>query len=83
MCAGSRRMILKPNVCTGMLAGMLLGGLCVLAVAKPEEKTLAQESLAQESSSQSSGGMGQSASDQDIDLMRQDLRNFRKVPNHA
>jgi len=64
---------LKPNVWTGMLAGMLLGGLCVLAVAKPEEKTLAQES-----SSQSSVVMGQSASDQDIELMRQDLRNKKR-----
>jgi hypothetical protein len=58
-----------------MLAGMLLGGLCVLALAKPYEKTLAQESS---SSSQSSVIMGQSASDQDIDLMRQDLRNKKR-----
>jgi hypothetical protein len=67
-------MTLKANVWTGMLAGMLLGGLCVLVVAKPYEKTLAQES----SSSQSSLIMGQSASDQDIDLMRQDLRNKKR-----
>jgi hypothetical protein len=58
-----------------MLAGMLLGGLCVLAVAKPHEKRLAQESS---SASQSSVIMGQSASDQDIDLMRQDLRNKKR-----
>jgi hypothetical protein len=66
---------LKPNLWTGMLAGMLLGGLCVLALAKPYEKTLAQESS---SASQSSVIMGQSASDQDIDLMRQDLRNKKR-----
>jgi hypothetical protein len=71
-------MILKTNVWTGMFAGMLLGGLCVLAVAKLDEKTLAQESLAKESSSQSSVVMGQSASDQDIELMRQDLRNKKR-----
>jgi len=58
-----------------MLAGMLLGGLCVLAVAKPYQKTLAQESSA---NSQSSLVMGQIASDQDIDLMRQDLRNKKR-----
>ena len=58
-----------------MLAGMLLGGLCVLAVSKPFAKTLAQESS---SASQSSVIMGQSASDQDIDLMRQDLRNKKR-----
>jgi hypothetical protein len=58
-----------------MLAGMLLGGLCVLAVAKPYKKTLAQESS---SALQSSVIMGQTTSDQDIDLMRQDLRNKKR-----
>lgn len=66
---------MKPNVCTGMVAGMLLGGLCVLAFAKPYEKTRAQESS---SNLQSSVIMSQAASDQDIDLMRQDLRNKKR-----
>jgi hypothetical protein len=44
-------------------------------LAKPYEKTLAQESS---SASQSSVIMAQSASDQDIDLMRQDLRNKKR-----
>jgi hypothetical protein len=65
-------MIVKTNLWTGMLAGMLLGGLCV-AVAKPYRKTVAQES-----SSQSTLIMGQTTSDQDIDLMRQDLRNKKR-----
>jgi len=68
-------MIMKANLWTGMLAGMLLGGLFVLLVARPYEKALAQESS---SSLQSSLTMGQSASDQDIDLMRQDLRNKKR-----
>jgi hypothetical protein len=63
----------KPNLWIGMLAGMLLGGLCVLALAKPYQKTRAQES-----SSQSSLVMSQTTSDQDIDLMRQDLRNKKR-----
>src|SRR5260370_14530285 len=54
---------------------MVVGGVCVLALAKPYEKTVAQASS---SSSQSSVIMGQSASDQDIDLMRQDLRNKKR-----
>ncbi len=58
-----------------MLAGMVPGGLCVLAVSRPFAKTLAQESS---SAAQSSVIMGQSASDQDIDLMRQDLRNKKR-----
>jgi hypothetical protein len=66
---------MKPNVWTGMLAGMLLGGLCVLAVARPFQITRAQESS---SSSQSSLIMGQTTSDQDIELMRQDLRNRKR-----
>jgi hypothetical protein len=66
-------MVVKANLWTGMLAGMLLGGLCVLVVARPYEKALAQES-----SSQSSITMGQGASNQDIDLMRQDLRNKKR-----
>ena len=57
---------MKANLWTGMLAGMLLGGLFVLVVARPYEKALAQESS---SSLQSSLTMGQGASDQDIDLM--------------
>src|SRR5258705_1351165 len=68
-------MIVKANLWTGMLAGMLLGGLFVLVVARPYEKALAQESS---SSLQSSLTMGQGASDQDIDLMRQDLRNKKR-----
>jgi hypothetical protein len=67
-------MIVKTNLWTGMLAGMLLGGLFVV-VAKPYGKTVAQESS---SASQSSLIMGQTTSDQDIDLMRQDLRNKKR-----
>lgn len=66
---------MKANLWTGMLAGMLFGGLCVRMVARPDEKALAQE---RSSSSQSSVVMGQSTSDQDIDLMRQDLRNKKR-----
>jgi hypothetical protein len=66
---------MKPNVWTGMLAGMLLGGLCVLALAKPFEKTRAQESS---SNLKSSIIMSQTASDQDIELMRQDVRNKKR-----
>lgn len=66
---------MKPNVWTGMLAGMLLGGLCVLALARPYEKTRAE---GQESSSQSTLVMGQRTSDEDIELMRQDLRNKKR-----
>jgi hypothetical protein len=65
----------KPNVWIGMLAGMLLGGLCVLALARPYEKTRAQESS---SNLQSSAIMSQTTSDQDIELMRQDLRNKKR-----
>jgi len=65
----------KANLWTGMLAGMLLGGLCVLVMAKPYGKTVAQESS---SGSQSSLIMSQTTSDQDIDLMRQDLRNKKR-----
>jgi hypothetical protein len=68
-------MVVKANLWTGMLAGMLLGGLCVLVVARPYENALAQESS---SSLQSSLTMGQGASGQDIDLMRQDLRNKKR-----
>jgi hypothetical protein len=68
-------MIVKANVWTGMSAGMLLGSLCVLALARPYEKTLAQESS---SNLQSSVIMSQTTSDQDIDLMRQDLRNKKR-----
>jgi hypothetical protein len=64
---------MKPNVWTGMLAGMFLGALCVLAVARPFQTTRAQES-----SSQTSLIMGQTTSDQDIELMRQDLRNKKR-----
>jgi hypothetical protein len=67
-------MTVKANLWTGLLAGMLLGGLCVL-VARPFERALAQDSS---SSLQSSLAMGQGASDQDIDLMRQDLRNKKR-----
>ena len=66
---------MKPNLWTATLAGMLLGGLCVLALVKPYEKTLAQESS---SHLQSSVIMSQTASDQDIELMRQDLRNKKR-----
>jgi len=65
----------KPNVWIGMLAGMLLGGLCVLALARPYEKTRAQESS---SNLQSSVIMSQTTSDQDIELMHQDLRNKKR-----
>jgi hypothetical protein len=68
-------MIVKPNLWTATLAGMLLGALFVLALAKPYEKTRAQESS---SALQSSVIMSQTASDQDIDLMRQDLRNKKR-----
>src|SRR5271155_126079 len=68
-------MVVKANLCAGMLAGMLLGGLCVLGEAKPYEKTAAQESS---SASQSSLVMGEIASDQDIDLMRHDLRDKKQ-----
>jgi hypothetical protein len=64
---------LKPNVWTGLLAGMFLGAICVLALAKPVAK-----SLAQESSSQSSLIMNQIATQQDLDLLRQDLRAKRQ-----
>jgi hypothetical protein len=67
-------MIVKANLWTGMLAGMLLGGLCV-AVAGPHETALAQESS---STLQSSVIMDPTASDHDIDLMRQDLRNKKR-----
>jgi hypothetical protein len=66
---------MKTNLWTGMLAGMLLGGLCVVAVARPFDKVMAQESS---STSQSSLVMGQTASDQDIDLMRHDLRTKKR-----
>ena len=65
---------MKANLWTGMLAGMLLGGLCV-AVAGPHETALAQESS---STLQSSVIMDPTASDHDIDLMRQDLRNKKR-----
>jgi len=66
-------MTVKTNLWTGLLAGMLLGSLCVLTLARPYEKTQAQES-----SSQSSLVMGQTTSEQDIELMRQDLRNKKR-----
>lgn len=66
---------MKANLWTGMLAGMLLGGLCVLGEAKPHGKTMAQESS---STSQSTLVTGQIASDQDIDLMRHDLRDKKQ-----
>jgi hypothetical protein len=50
---------------------MLLGGVCELAVAKPFAKTTGQESS---SSSQSSVIMSQGTTEQDLDLLRQDLR---------
>src|SRR5579863_2358830 len=68
-------MIVKVNFCTGMLAGMLLGGLCLLGQARPFENTAAQESS---SASQPSLVMGEIASDQDIDLMRHDLRDKKQ-----
>lgn len=66
---------MKKNVWSGLLAGILLGGLCVFAVEKPYAKAMAQESS---SRSQSSLVMSQTTSDQDIDLMRQDLRNKKR-----
>jgi hypothetical protein len=68
-------MVVKANLWTGMLAAMFLGGLCVLGVAKPYGKTVAQELS---SASQSSLVMGQTASDQDIDLTRHDLRDKKQ-----
>jgi hypothetical protein len=68
-------MTVKANLWTATLAGMLLGALCVVALAKPFERTLAQESS---SALQSSVIMSQTASDQDIALMRQDLRNKKR-----
>lgn len=64
---------MKANLCTGMLTGLLLGGFCALALIKPHEKALAQES-----SSQTTLIFTQSASDQDIELLRQDLRNKKR-----
>jgi len=66
-------MIMKANLWTGILTGMLLGGLCTLALVKPHQKAHAQES-----SSQTTLIFTQSASDQDIQLMRQDLRNKKR-----
>jgi|SRR5580704_3697223 hypothetical protein len=68
-------MVVKANLSTGMFAAVLLGGLCVLEQAKPYERTVAQESS---SASQSSWVMGQIASEQDIDLMRHDLRDKKQ-----
>jgi hypothetical protein len=66
-------MPVKANLWAGMLPGMLLGGLCVLVVVKPYEKALAQES-----SSQSQVIVEQSVSDQDIEFMRQNLRDKKR-----
>jgi hypothetical protein len=55
---------LEANMSTGMFAGMLLGG----------SKTICETTAQESSSSQSSVIMSQGATEQNLDLLRQDLR---------